>query len=102
MYGIGKKTAWNAWTAYPEVTNTFIDITNTPNSLMLESQHMSHLERFTVLMYSKNCAADSVTDARKWIFMSYYILLIYLYIILMLNALRLYFKARYLLQTNII
>lgn len=68
MFGIGKKTAWNAWAAYPEVTDTFIDITNTPNSFTLESQHMSHLERFTVLMYSKNCGADSVNDARKLMF----------------------------------
>ena len=52
MFGIGKKTAWNAWTAYPEVTNTLIAITQDPNSLTLDSVHMRRLERWTVLMYS--------------------------------------------------
>jgi len=68
MFGIGKKTAWNAWAAYPEVTDTFIDMTNSPNSFTLESQDMRRLERFTVLMYSKNCGADSVNEARKLMF----------------------------------
>ena len=27
MFGISKKTAWNAWIAYPEVTDTLFDIT---------------------------------------------------------------------------
>ena len=68
MFGIGKKTAWNAWIAYPEVTDTLIAITQDPNSFTLDSLHMRHLERWTVLMYSKNCNAELVNDARKLMF----------------------------------
>lgn len=46
----------------------FINITNTPNSFTWESQHMSHLKRFTVLMYSKNCGADLVNNVSKLMF----------------------------------
>lgn len=62
------KNGMTTWTAYPEDTATFIDITNTPNSFTVELQHTSHFECFTVLMYRKNCGADSVNDARELIF----------------------------------
>ena len=68
MFGIGKKTAWNAWTAYPEVTNTLIAITQDPSSLTLDYVHMRRFERWAVLMYSKNCNAQLVNDARKFMF----------------------------------
>jgi len=68
MFGIGKKTAWNAWITFPEVTNTFIAITEDPTCLTLNSLHMRHLERWVVLMYSKNCSAYSVNEARKVMF----------------------------------
>ena len=60
MFGIGKKTVWDAWIAYPEVTDTLIAITQDPNSFTLDSLHMRHLERWTVLMYCKNCNAVAV------------------------------------------
>ena len=68
MFGIGKNTACNALIAYPEVTDTLIAITQDPNSFTLDSLHMRHLERWTVLMYSKNCNAELVNDARKLMF----------------------------------
>ena len=61
MFGIGKKTAWNAWISYPEVTDTLVAITQDPNSFTLDSLHMRHIEHWTVFMYSKNCNADG-----KW------------------------------------
>ena len=68
MSGIGKKTAWNAWTNFPEVTQTFIAITQDPTCINLDSLHMRRLERLTVLMYSKTCSSDSVNEARKLMF----------------------------------
>ena len=68
MLGIGKKTAWNAWVTFPEVNNTFIVITQDSTSLTLDSLHMRRIERLTVLMYSKNCCADLVNEARKLMF----------------------------------
>ena len=68
MLGIGKKTAWNAWNAYPKVTNTFVVIIQDPSSLILGSLHVRRLERWTVLMYSKNCDAELLNDAMKVMF----------------------------------
>ena len=72
MMGIGKKTAWNAWVNFPEAITTFTAITQYQASLKLDSLHMSRLERLTVLrpMYSKNCAAQSVNEAMKLMFMA--------------------------------
>ena len=39
-----------------------------PNSFTLDSLHIRHLERWTVLMYSKNCNAELVNDTRKLMF----------------------------------
>ena len=68
MLGIGKKTAWNAWNAYPKVTNTFVAIIQDPSSIILDSLHMRRLQRWTVLMYSKNCDAELLNDAMKVMF----------------------------------
>ena len=68
MFGIGKKTAWNAWEGFTDVTDTFITITQDPSCLTLDSLHMQRLERLTVMMYSKHCGAKSVNEARKLMF----------------------------------
>ena len=68
MFGIGKKTAKNAWATFPEVTDTFIAITQDPTSLTLDSLHMQRVERLTVLMYSKHCRSTSVKEARMLMF----------------------------------
>ena len=68
MLGFGKKTAWNAWNAYPKVTNTFVAIIQDPSSIIQDSLHMRRLERWTVLMYSKNCDAELLNDAMKVMF----------------------------------
>ena len=56
MFEIGKKTAWDAWLSYPYVTDTFIALLEDPETLDLYPGHIEHLERFTVLMYSKKTA----------------------------------------------
>ena len=67
MMRIGKNT-WNAWVNFTVATTTFTAITQDPTSLTLDSLHMRRLERLTVLMFSKNCAAQSVNEARKLMF----------------------------------
>ena len=68
MVGIGKKTAWNAWISFPKVTDTMIELTENPSELNENSEHMQVLERFTVLMYSKTCNAETVNEARQRLF----------------------------------
>ena len=66
--GCGKKTAWAAWRSIPDLTNTLVALTNTPDLFSLESVHMQNIERFVVLMYSKGCGAAGVNEARHCLF----------------------------------
>ena len=64
--GRGKKTAWNTWEVFPEVTEAFED-------LLLMQQDMSEattalLERFVVLLYDHTSDIVNVNDARKQLF----------------------------------
>ena len=68
MFGIGKKTAWNAWLSYPHPKDTFVALLEDPETLDLYPGHIEHLERFTVFMYSKNCNSGSVNEAWKLLF----------------------------------
>ena len=68
LRGIGKKTAWNVWTEVPEITDTFIKLTEEPDSFSIESEEMSKIEQYTVKLYSKSCSASSVNEARKVLF----------------------------------
>ena len=70
---VGKKTAWNAWTDLGlTLTETFIEMTNNPNCLSIDSPQMDVIQRFTVKMYDlrfkTNCDTDKVNDARKYLF----------------------------------
>ena len=62
------KTAWAAWRSIPDLTNTLVALTNTPDLFSLESVHMQNIERFVVLMYSKGCGAAGVNEARHCLF----------------------------------
>ncbi|KAJ8396483.1 hypothetical protein AAFF_G00017890 [Aldrovandia affinis] len=62
--GCGKKTAWAAWTSIPDLTDTLVALTHNPDLFSLESVHMQRIERFVILMYSKECGAAGVNEAR--------------------------------------
>ena len=64
--GIGKKTAWEIWKVFPEVTDAFKELLRMPSDVSEES--MSHLERFVVLMYNRTSNIMEVNDARKQLF----------------------------------
>ena len=66
--GIGKKTAWAAWDAYPQLTDTLLALSDEPDLISLDSIHMERLERWTVIMYSKSCGCSRVNDARRQFF----------------------------------
>ena len=68
MLGIGKKTGWNAWMNFPEVTDTMISLLDNPQELTENSLHMQRIEHLTVLMYSKNCSSVTVNEARRLMF----------------------------------
>ena len=56
--GRGKKTAWNTWEVFPEVTEAFED-------LDMSEATMALLEPFVVLLYDHTSDIMNVNDARK-------------------------------------
>ena len=67
--GKGKRSAWEAWNSYPEVTAAFIYMSTHPHTpLTKESQHFRYLKRFTVVLYDKTSSLGSVDEARRELF----------------------------------
>ena len=54
----GKKTAWNTWETYPEVTRAFVELASGPSSIIDET--LATIERFIVLMYDRTSTLDKV------------------------------------------
>ena len=65
--GRGKKTAWTAWLAYPEVTETFLKLLSLPIE-DIDQNVLQDLERFKVIVYSKTCTLNRVNEARRELF----------------------------------
>ena len=65
---IGKKTAWAAWQAYPDLTETLLTLPDDRTLLTLDSIHMARLERWTVVIYSKSSGCSRVPNTIENIF----------------------------------
>ena len=52
----------------PERTEVFIKITNEPNTVSLDSDLMTSIQRFICMLYSKTGDVHLVNDARKILF----------------------------------
>ena len=67
--GKGKKSTWQAWQAYEDITNTFVYLANHPfKHLYAGSDHFKKIERLTVIMYDRTSHLSSVNGAREEIF----------------------------------
>ena len=66
LKSIGKKTAWQRWNAFADVTEAFTDISTSPDSI--DPQTMKVLERFVVLLYDRTSPCVSVNELRKELF----------------------------------
>lgn len=63
----GKKTAWEAWDIYNQVTPIFQSLSNSPSiSSVIDAMPM--LERYVVIMYDRTSTCETVNDARKDLF----------------------------------
>ena len=60
--GKGKKSAWQTWDAFDEVTETFSKLSQFPTEVT--DTDLNTLERFIVLMYDRSRAATGVDEAR--------------------------------------
>jgi len=54
----GKKSPWSAWTACPAVTGVFTTLPSQPEEV--DSQTITHLERFIINMYIRTCIRSRV------------------------------------------
>ena len=64
--GHGKKTAWAAWNAFPELTNALLDLAHAPTEVSEQSMHA--IERFVILLYDRTSTCTEVNQARKKLF----------------------------------
>ena len=69
FFGKTKKSVWNTWSAYPDVSTAFLHMAENPyDEVNLTSSFFLLLERFTVLLYDKSSALGSVNEARLDLF----------------------------------
>ena len=67
--GKSKKSAWQVWQAYEEITDTFVYLANHPfEHLCADSDHFKKIERLTVIMYDRTSHLSCVNEAREEIF----------------------------------
>lgn len=64
--GRGKKTAWNTWNVFSEVTAAFEDLLLMQSDI--RSSTISALERFVILMYDRTSDTEEINEARKQLF----------------------------------
>ena len=53
--GKAKKSAWQTWNVFDDITETFINLSQHPT--LIRDLDMQRLERFVVLMYDRSSAA---------------------------------------------
>ena len=67
--GVGKRSAWQSWQAYPEVTEAFVSLAKDPFQLLqADSACFRVLERFVVVLYDRTSSLSSVNEARRDLF----------------------------------
>ena len=64
----GKRTAWNTWNCYTEVTTALLVLSRPCTDITHEE--FKHLERFTILMYDRASSLTNVNAARRHICLS--------------------------------
>ena len=67
--GKGKKSAWQAWKTYTDITETFVFLASNLFEILLdESIHFRRIQRFTIVLYDKTSCLNFVDEARKDLF----------------------------------
>jgi len=67
--GKGKKSAWQAWQACDEVTETFVYLSANPfKNLDADTSHFASIERLIVVLYDGTSPLTSVNDIREELF----------------------------------
>ncbi|KAK3737069.1 hypothetical protein QZH41_013876, partial [Actinostola sp. cb2023] len=65
-YGRGKKTAWDVWSVFPELTSTLLTLTSSPEAI--DDTCLAVIERFIILLYDRTSNLTEVNMARQYLF----------------------------------
>ena len=69
FHGREKKSAWESLMSFPEVKVAFQYLVDHPfEALDISSPHFKLIERFTVILYCRTSASDSVNKTRRELF----------------------------------
>ena len=67
--GKAKRSAWQAWELYDDVTPVFLSLADNPfQHLDTHAKQFHMIERMVVIMYDKTCPHNSINAARKELF----------------------------------
>ncbi|KAG5862867.1 hypothetical protein JTB14_035651 [Gonioctena quinquepunctata] len=67
--GKSKKSIWEAWQSFQDVTDTFVYLATHPFQLLkADSEHFKKLERLTTVQYDKTTPFSSINQIRKELF----------------------------------
>ena len=64
--GRGEKTCWDVWRVYPDVTEAFLMLSDSPHLVSQEAAAL--IEKFVVYIYSKTLEVSEVNEARQILF----------------------------------
>ena len=66
FFGRAKKSAWEAWNCFPDVTSAFVFMALHPHMKMgIDTEHFQALEHITVILYDKTSSLHHIDEARK-------------------------------------
>jgi hypothetical protein len=69
FFGKGKKSTWEAWHSYPDVTEAFPFVANHPFvPLTINSPVFNLLQRYTCVLYDKTSLLHNVNELRQDVF----------------------------------
>jgi len=66
--GKGKRSAWEAWNVFPDLTKTFLGLMDLPPGGSIPGDLMTDIERFVVILYHRSSQTSSVNMTRKDLF----------------------------------
>ena len=60
---LAKKTAFDRWSVYPDVTSAFLSISSLPQEL--KDEDVKKFERYTILLYDRTSSRSNINEIRK-------------------------------------
>lgn len=66
--GRGKKSAWDAWSSYPVVTEAFLNLSRMGVNDQIDRATVDVLERFVVIMYDRTSECLDLNSCRRHLF----------------------------------